>query len=101
MALKISDIEKRISKFLRLQGKDNTGCYILYDRFSFDELYKLLLESGMNDESALSFIFANCSLSALVFQQRIHNKYYKKIIPGKFNLRNDLMRIWNQIETKS
>jgi len=101
VALKEKDVEKKIHKFLKFQGKDKTGSYILYDRFSFDELYKLLLESGMDDETALCFICFHCSLSAIVFQERIHNKYYKQIMPNKFNLRNDLVRIWEQIEVES
>ena len=35
--------------------------------------------SQFSYEDALDFIVANCSLSAYVFQQRIHNKRCKKL----------------------
>lgn len=79
-------------------GRDKSGCYFLYDKLYFDELFKLLLESGRDYEESLMFIFAHCSLSGIIFQERIHNDYYKKIIPDKFNLRNDLIRIWEEIK---
>ena len=55
------------------------GLVKLYDRFSFDELFRLLLINGFEREQALNFILCNCALSALVFQERIHNGYYQNI----------------------
>jgi len=55
------------------------GLVKLYDRFSFDELFRLLLINGFEREQALNFILWNCALSALVFQERIHNGYYQNI----------------------
>jgi len=51
----------------------------LYDRFSFDNLFRLLLIHGFEREEALNFILCNCALSALVFQERLHNCYYLNI----------------------
>ena len=56
--------------------KNSEGLYEIYDRFSFDNLFRLLLNSGFENDEALDFILCNCSLSALVFQERIYNKYY-------------------------
>jgi hypothetical protein len=59
--------------------KDPEGLYIVYDRFTFDDLFRLLLKNGLDDEEGLSFILGNCSLSALVFQERIYNEAYQDI----------------------
>lgn len=65
--------------FLGNFPKETNGLYIVYDRFTFDNLFQLLLKTDLDNEEALSFILANGSLSALVFQERIHNKKYKKL----------------------
>lgn len=51
----------------------------IYDRFSFDNLFRLLLFNGFDHEEALNFILCNCELSTLVFQERIYNKQYLDI----------------------
>ena len=51
----------------------------VYDKFSFDNFFRLLLNNDFGHEEALNFILCNCSLSALVFQERIYNKYYLDI----------------------
>jgi len=56
--------------------KNSEGLYEIYDRFSFDNLFRLLLNSSFEDDEALDFVLCNCSLSAIVFQERIYNKYY-------------------------
>jgi hypothetical protein len=38
------------------------------------------LKNGLYHEEALWFILNRCSLSALVFQERIHNKRYKRLL---------------------
>ncbi len=53
--------------------------YEIFDRFSFDNMFRLLLKHGFDHEEALDFILYNCALSALVFQERIYNKYYLKL----------------------
>jgi hypothetical protein len=65
--------------FLKIFPKDTNGMYITYELFSFDNLFRLLLKNGFNHEETLYFILKHCSLSALVFQERIHNKRYKKL----------------------
>jgi len=51
---------------------NHDGLYEIYDRSSFDELFKSLLREGLDYEDALNFILCNCALSALVFQGRIY-----------------------------
>lgn len=53
--------------------------YIIYELFSFDNLFRLLLKNNFSHEEAMDFIIANSSLSGLVFQERIHNKFYNKL----------------------
>jgi len=65
--------------FLKVFPKDTNGMYIIYELFSFDNLFRLLLKNGFDNEEALYFILRGCSLSALVFQERIHNKRYKRL----------------------
>lgn len=65
--------------FLEVFPKDRNGLYIIYDLYSFDNLFRLLLKNNFEHEEALYFMLGNCSLSALVFQERIHNKRYKKL----------------------
>lgn len=65
--------------FLEKFPKDRSGLYIVYELYTFDNLFRLLLKNGRDHEESLSFILCNCSLSALVFQERIHNKGYKKL----------------------
>lgn len=66
-------------EFLRKFPKDANGLYVIYELYSFDNLFRLLLKNSFDHEEALYFILGNCSLSALVFQERIHNKRYKRL----------------------
>ena len=66
--------------FLQSFPKDVNGMYIIYELFSFDNLFRLLLKNGFDHEEVLSFILCNCSLSALVFQERVHNKRYNGLL---------------------
>ena len=70
---------KEVSKILEKFPKDRNGLYIVYELYTFDNLFRLLLKKGFNHEEAFDFILGNSSLSALVFQERIHNKRYKKL----------------------
>jgi hypothetical protein len=63
-------------KYLKPFPKDSRGLYIVYDRYTFDNLFRLLLKDNFGHEEALYFILANCSLSALIFQERPHNNGY-------------------------
>jgi hypothetical protein len=53
--------------------------YEVFDRFTFDYLFKRLLFDGYDHETAKDIILHNCALSALVIQERIHNRYYFEI----------------------
>jgi len=65
--------------FLRKFPKDAGGLHIVYEPYTFDNMFRLLLKSGMCSESVLSYMVAHCSLSAVVFQDRIHNKRYREL----------------------
>lgn len=76
--------------------KNREGLYEIYDRFSFDKLFRLLLDNDFEREEALDFILCNCSLSALIFQERIYNEYYLNISPEE-TMSKDLIDLRNQI----
>jgi hypothetical protein len=69
-------LKKQLSKDFK---KNRDGLYEVYDRFSFDNMFILLLRHDFDHAEALDFILCNCALSALVFQERIYNKYYLKL----------------------
>jgi hypothetical protein len=50
--------------------------YEVYDRFTFDYLFKRLLSDGYDHEEAKDMIQYNCALSTLVMQERLYNEYY-------------------------
>lgn len=52
---------------------------ICYDRFTFDKIFRFLLKNDFDHDDAKDLILYNCSLSAIIFQERIHNGAYKKI----------------------
>jgi len=66
-------------KFLKYFPKNSEDMYIVYELYSFDNLFRLLLKHEFEHEDALYFVLANCDLSALVFQERIHNNAYLKL----------------------
>jgi len=74
--------------------------YEVFDRFTFDYLFKRLLEDGYDNEEAKDIILYNCALSTLVTQERIDNEYYLEICesdttaPDLLQLRE---QIWSQI----
>ncbi|MBN2182667.1 MAG: hypothetical protein JW715_12215 [Sedimentisphaerales bacterium] len=51
----------------------------VFDRFTFDYLFKRLLADGYDHEEAKDTILYNCALSTLVMQERLYNKFYLKI----------------------
>jgi len=65
--------------FLRKFPKETNGLYIVYELYTFDNLFRLLLKHGFDHEESLDFILCNCSLSAIIFQERIFNNKYKKL----------------------
>ena len=48
----------------------------VFDRFTFDYLFKRLLSDGYDNEEVKDIILYNCALSALVMQERLDNEYY-------------------------
>jgi len=56
--------------------EENIECY---DRFTFDKIFRDLLAEGYNHEEIKDLIIFNCRLSAIIFQERIDNGFYKKI----------------------
>ncbi|MBI4837135.1 MAG: hypothetical protein HY813_01875 [Candidatus Portnoybacteria bacterium] len=67
-------------KFLNKNFLKNSGnLFIVHDKFTFWEFFKILRRCGYESEAALNFIFESCSLSTLVFQECIYNKKYRKI----------------------
>jgi hypothetical protein len=68
-----------LQKFLHTAEKNSEGIYRVSDRFTFDNLFRALLKEDFEPEDALNFILCNCSLSAIIFEERIYNKYYLTI----------------------
>lgn len=66
-------------EFLKEFPKDVNDMYIVYDLFTFDNLFRLLLANDFGHEDAFYFMLANCSMSAHVFQERLHNKIYRNL----------------------
>jgi hypothetical protein len=87
---------KILERYLSKYEKNEEGLYKLYDRFSFDNFFRLLLDNDFDHEEALDFILCNCSLSTLVFQERIYNKYYLNISTEE-TISDDLLDLRNQI----
>ncbi len=50
--------------------------YEVFDRFTFDAVFRRLLADGYGHEEAKEIIMHHCALSALVLQERIQNGYY-------------------------
>ncbi len=67
------------SYFLKKIPKEPSGLFIVYDLFTFENFFRLLLKTGLDHEEALNFILSRSSLSALVFQERIHNNRYRRL----------------------
>ena len=60
-------------KYLPSYIKEN---YEVFDRFTFDYLFKRLLADDYDHEEAKDIILYNCALSTLVTQERFDNEYY-------------------------
>jgi len=66
------------------------------DRFSFDYLFRRLLESGFGHEESKDIIVNRFSLSALVSQERIENGYYLKLSTQKL-VADDLIELYQDL----
>lgn len=73
--------------------------YEVYDRFTFDYLFRNLLQDGYDHEEAKDIIVHNCALSTLVMQERIYNGYYLKISVNEV-ISNDLLDLMDEIFDK-
>lgn len=72
----------------------------VFDRFTFDYLFKRLLADGYDNEESKDIILYNCTLSTIVTQERIDNDYYLEICESD-TIAPDLLQlreqIWSQI----
>jgi len=59
--------------------KNSNGLFILYNRITFWEFFKMLRKNNYESEEAINYISTKCYLSALVLQECIHNKKYKRV----------------------
>ncbi len=84
-------------KFLENYIKEN---YEVYDRFTFDYLFKRLLADGYDHEAAKETILYNCALSLLVMQERLDNGYYLKM-KADDNIAPDLMELYREAFNKA
>lgn len=66
----------KLERSLKTFPKESDGMYIVYDLFTFDNFFRLLLKEGLDHDEALDFAVFNFSMSVLVWQERIHNKRY-------------------------
>ncbi len=70
------------------------------DRFSFDYLFRRLLESGFGHEESKDIIANRFSLSALVCQERIENGYYLKLSTQKL-VADDLIELYQDLARRN
>jgi hypothetical protein len=70
--------------------------YEVYDRFTFDYLFKRLLADGYDHEEAKDTILYNCALSTLVMQERLYNEYYLEISAND-EITADLMELKREV----
>ena len=73
--------------------------YECFDRFTFDKIFKYLLSKDFSQEEAKDMILINCSLSSIIFQERIHNNFYKSIQENEL-ISEDLRKFKNEIFKK-
>ena len=73
--------------------------YEVYDRFTFDSIFRFLLSNGYQKEEAKDVILYNCALSALVLQERIYNRYYYRISVNE-EISKDLIEFMNEVAEK-
>ena len=70
--------------------------YEVFDRFTFDYLFKRLLADGYDNEEAKDIILYNCAPSTLVMQERLYNEYYWEICESD-TIAPDLLQLREQI----
>ena len=72
----------------------------VFDRFTFDFLFKRLLADGYDHEEAKDIILYNCALSTLVMQERLDNEYYLEISVN-YVIAPDLLEFQREILDKA
>ena len=85
-----------VDDFLEDYIRDN---YEVFDRFTFDYLFRRLLKDGYDHDEAKDIILHQCALSTLVLQERIHNEYYYKISEDD-EISDDLLELQNEMILK-
>ena len=90
------EYNEEFTEYLEDYIKEN---YEVYDRFTFDYLFRKLLKEGYDHEEAKDIIIHNCALSTLVMQERIYNSYYLKISDDE-KISDDLLELRNEISNK-
>ncbi|MEA2074339.1 MAG: MjaI family restriction endonuclease [Euryarchaeota archaeon] len=83
------EYNEEFTEYLEDYIKEN---YEVYDRFTFDYLFRNLLQDGYDHEEAKDIITHNCALSTLVMQERIYNGYYLKISVNE-QISDDLLKL--------
>ena len=73
--------------------------YEVFDRFTFDYLFKRLLAEGYDHEEAKDTILYSCALSTLVMQERLYNEYYLEISAND-EIAPDLMELKREVSNK-
>ena len=74
-------------EFLNHFGKTKEGKIIVFDVFTFNSFFTILLNEKFSHEDALNFILAQCELNAYVFQECIHNNTYLDIYSRKIDFK--------------
>jgi hypothetical protein len=74
--------------------------YEVFDRFTFDYLFKRLLADGYDNEEAKDVILHNCALSTLITQERLDNEYYLEMSVDD-GIAHDLLDMYREEFNKS
>ncbi len=67
--------------FIEYFGKTRRGKIIVFDIFTFNNLFSLLLNEGLSHDDIIRFVISECELNGYVFQECIHNKAFLKLKP--------------------
>lgn len=86
-------MDEEIEEFL----KEHEICY---DRFTFDKIFRFLLKNDFDHDEAKDVIMYNCSLSALVLQERVYNNYFYKMEVDE-DISQDLLALKNEMANDS
>ncbi|MBW1728643.1 MAG: hypothetical protein JRJ62_13940 [Deltaproteobacteria bacterium] len=72
-------IDENRLESLKYFPRDKSGLFIVFELYTFDNMFRLLLKEGFDHEEVMNFMLAECSFSALVFQERIHNNKFLRL----------------------